>query len=73
MLTNYAFWVLEMNDAMYVFTFKTAFVYLAAKDIIWTTASVRREEFSVVTGNQSESDLVYRPNPALPGLAQCSL
>jgi len=31
-----------MKSAVYVFTFKIAFHYLAEKDILWTTASVGR-------------------------------
>lgn len=61
-----------MTSAMYVFTFKTVFDYLAKKDIIWTTTSVGREELSVDRGNEKSAYLVHPSKPALPGLAQCS-
>lgn len=42
-----------MKSAMYAFTFKTVFDYLAEKDRIWTTTSMGKEEFSADTGNQN--------------------
>lgn len=53
------FKALEMKSAMYVFTFKTVFDYLAKKHIIGTTTSGGREEFSVDRGNEKSAYLVH--------------